>query len=414
MAYIFVSHSTEDNDFTRTLVDDLCADGLEVWVDYDDVSGDRWIRTIQKAIEDCAVMVVVMSNAGLESEWVERETLFAMDLKKPVFTALIDDLSLPLYLINKRLIDFQSDYTRAIEDLTGSLWNLGSPSEYIFISHSAKDNEFTRMLADALSEDGFEVWVDFDDIGSGERWIQTIQNAIEDCAAMVVVMSRAARESEWVEREALLAMDLKKPIHTALIDDLPLPLHLINRQVTNFQDNTPKAIKKLTKALWKLDRSAAPRRAPKKLSTLPDRDNFFNYLTQLPGGKENTLVASDLYRWGKQNADSVDFGGKITPGFHVRVQIGDDELTVFSVWAYPRRPAVQVQFSYLSEYPPYDESKLRRSTLKSLGELVNAPVIDDQADRRPTFPFSTAFDNAEKLETFKQIAQEIIDNLRSV
>jgi hypothetical protein len=288
------------------------------------------------------------------------------------------------------------------------------PMPYIFVSHSTEDNDFTRTLAGSLSEDGFEVWVDFESIESGERWIQTIQNAIEDCAAMVVVMSRAGRESEWVEREALLAMDLKKPIHTARIDDLPLPLHLINRQVTDFQDDYDRAIKKLTKALWKLDRSAAPRKVPKKLSPLPGPDNFFNYLAQLPGGKQNTLIARDLYRWGKDNADRVEFGGKITPGFHVRVEVGDDELTAFSVWAYPRRPAAQVQFSYLSDYPPYDEVKLRRSTLKSLGQLLDDPVIDDQADRRPTFPFSSALNTAEKLETFKQIVQEIIDNLHSV
>jgi CheY-like chemotaxis protein len=298
------------------------------------------------------------------------------------------------------------------------LHNLATSSSnkdgYIFISHSTEDNEITSTLGEALTEEGFEVWIDFDDIASGQRWLLTIQKAIEDCAALVVVMSRSSRDSEWVERETLLAMDLMKPIHTVLINDLPLPLHLINRPVTDLRSSDPEAVKKLAQGLRKLNLSSKPRRTPKKLSPLPDQDNFFDYVAKLPDGKQNTLVAKDLYSWAKQHADSVEFGGKITPGFHVRVWIGDDAVTIFSVWAYPRSPAVQVQFAYLSDYPPYDDTNLRRSTLRSLGRLSDNPLIDDQVDRRPIFPLASTFDSAEKLDTFKQIAQEIIDNLRGV
>ena len=124
-------------------------------------------------------------------------------------------------------------------------------------------------------------------------------------------------------------------------------------------------------------------------------------------------MGRDLYRWGKKHADKVDFGGKITPGFHVRIQIGEDEITVFSVWAYPRKPAVQIQFQYLADYPPYNEYKLRLSTLQSIGKLTNTSFIEDKADRRPTLSLDL-LDTAEKLETFKQIMHEIIENLQSV
>jgi len=192
-----------------------------------------------------------------------------------------------------------------------------------------------------------------------------------------------------------------------------LPLHLINRQVTDFRNNNKKAMNKIIKALLKSDDSAAPRKTRRKLSPKPDNGNFFNYLGQFPNSKNNKLVARDLYRWGNKNADKVEFGGKVTPGFHVRTQIGEDEITLFSVWAYPRKPAVQIQFQYLSEYQPYSEYKLRLSTLQSIGKLADVPFIEDKADRRPTLPLDL-LDTAEKLETFKQIMQEIIDNLHSV
>jgi PAS domain-containing protein len=216
-----------------------------------------------------------------------------------------------------------------------------------------------------------------------------------------------------VEREALMAMDLKKPLHIALIEDIPLPLHLINRQFTDFRNERGRATKKLTSVLRRLDLTKPKTRAPKKLSPEPDKDNFFKYLAQLPGGEQNALIARDLYRWAKDNADTIEFGGKVTPGFHVRVDLGDSDIIVFSLWGYRRKPAVQVQFQYMAEVAPYHDSKLRRSTLVSLNRLLDDPLIDDAADRRPTLPLR-ALDAAAKLEMFQQIMAEIMDNLRSV
>jgi hypothetical protein len=290
---------------------------------------------------------------------------------------------------------------------------------HIFISHSQADNTVTRQIADTLIDAGFEVWVDFDNIGGGDRWLRTIQENIEAAGVVVVVMSRAAQESEWVERETLFAMDVKKPLRVALVEDMPLPLHLTNRQYIDCVGDKQghQGIKKLAANLRKLNLSGKQTTNRKKLATLPDQDNFFKYLRQLPDGKENALIARDLYRWAKANADQVVFGeGKRTPGFHVKAVLDDDsdDVTVFSVFAFRRQPKAQVQFLYLSEYPPYDNDKMRRSTLISLNRLLtDEAFIDDQADRRPTVPLLPTLANAENLEYFKQVMGEIFDNLRS-
>lgn len=283
---------------------------------------------------------------------------------------------------------------------------------HIFISHSSRDNAFTRFLADSLTLAGFDVWVDFDDITSGDRWVQTIQKAVEDCESIIVVMSRAARDSEWVERESLLAMDLGKRLYIALIEDMPLPLHLLNRQFTDFRNPDDKPRQQTARKLAAALRKSPPRTSPKKLSAEPDRDNFFKYLEQLPGAN-NAVIARDLYRWAKDYADTVEFGGKITPCFHARVQLGDQQVIVFSVWAYARQPAVQVQFQYLMDHQPYDDARLRKSTLWSLNRVAPRPLMNDQAHRRPTIPLESLA-RGENLAQFKQIMAEIIDNLRSV
>lgn len=289
----------------------------------------------------------------------------------------------------------------------------------IFLSHSTKDNEFTRFLFDRLSDEGFNVWVDFDDISPGDRWLQTIENGLRESKSVVFVLSKNSRDSEWCEREALMTMQLKKPLHVVLIEDLPLPLHLINRQYTDFREGQDKdqAVNDLVEAIRELDlEGAEPKKVdlPKPLPALPTEDNFFQYLEQLPGGENNSLIARDLYQWGQTHADKVEFGGKITPGFHVKVQIGEDEITLFSVWGYAKKPSVQVQFQYLMEYDPYKDTQMRRSTLKSLSKLVSTPFIDDKADRRPTLRIKDAFSKAENLEDFKQVMGEIIDNLKGV
>jgi len=110
----------------------------------------------------------------------------------------------------------------------------------------------------------------------------------------------------------------------------------------------------------------------------------------------------------------VEFGGKLTPGFHLRVDLGGEELIVCSVWAYARRPAVQVQFQYLRDHPPYDDDRLRLSTLRSLDRLLDAPLLADKAERRPTIPLLPHLASDGQRDLFRQIIEEIIDNLRGV
>jgi hypothetical protein len=286
---------------------------------------------------------------------------------------------------------------------------------HIFISYSRKDAAIARAIADSLAEADFSAWFDFDDLEPGQRWVQVIQQAVEECDAMVVVMSRAARDSEWVERETLLAMDLKKPLHVVLIEDIPLPLHLINRQYIDFRDESEaarkRALRKLTAALRRL-----PRRLPKAMSPEPDRDNFFKYLDQLPGGSENVAAARDLFGWAKGIADRVEFGGQATPGYHARVylgEMGDDEVTVFSVWAYPRQPALQVQFQYLRDYAPYDSERRRQSALDDLNALLpdSEQIPPDRASKRPTIALHTLADDATRAR-FKAALEGIIGDLK--
>ncbi len=287
---------------------------------------------------------------------------------------------------------------------------------YIFMSHSSKDRDFTAQLAERLNGAGFRCWVDVNDIPDGSTWMREIQTAVEGCGAMLVVISKDGRDSEWVERETLLAMELRKPLFIARIDDTPLPLHLINRQFSDFRSRPETAIKKLVTALQKTPLTEPlPEPKPseqKKLSPEPNRLNFFKYVEQLPDGAENARIARALFDWARVNTDSISFTGRSEPACHANLWVGPGGVSVMSIRAYPKQPAVEVPFQYLSSFPPYDDQSERLRLLHLLNPFVATPFADDRADRRPNIPL-TALSEERALQSFIALIAGIVQTLRA-
>jgi hypothetical protein len=291
---------------------------------------------------------------------------------------------------------------------------------FVFISHSSKDNAYVRKLADDWRTQGINVWVDFEAIEDGARWLQRIEQAVTDCDAAVIVMSAGARESEWVEREGLMLLDLRKPLFIAMIEPTPLPLHLITRQFTNFINDYDAGFRSLTKRLRDVLNKvpeALAAATPEEDNTSPDPDegNFFAYIAQMNEGEEMSLIAQDLYYWAKKEVDSIEFGGRHSPCFHARVHISDKAVTVFSLQAYLRHPAVQVPFDYLSKYPPYTDGVERLKTLRALDKVLqhDEQFNETRANRRPSIALAHLLGDAERLEQFKGVISEIINRLHA-
>ncbi len=87
---------------------------------------------------------------------------------------------------------------------------------HVFISYDRENQTYTQKLADSLRQRGFDVWMDAR-LESGDRWLRTIEQTVRDSAAVVVVMTPESRDSEWVEREILLAQSESKPIFPLLL-----------------------------------------------------------------------------------------------------------------------------------------------------------------------------------------------------
>ena len=74
----------------------------------------------------------------------------------------------------------------------------------VFISYAREDAEAARRFADAFRDTGCSVWWD-DELRSGEAFDESIERALREAKAVVVLWSKASVASRWVRAEATLA-----------------------------------------------------------------------------------------------------------------------------------------------------------------------------------------------------------------
>jgi formylglycine-generating enzyme required for sulfatase activity len=82
----------------------------------------------------------------------------------------------------------------------------------VFISYSRKDEAFARRLATDLDRLGADVWIDVDDIPPGMKWSTAIQQGLDTCEVMIVIISPESMASRNVEDEWQAYLDDKKPL----------------------------------------------------------------------------------------------------------------------------------------------------------------------------------------------------------
>jgi len=81
--HIFISHTTEDDAFVKSLRDNLEQHGLTVWIDSRNLRGCFFLNSeIKKAIEDAEAFLLVVSSHTFKSRWMKKEITHALKIKK--------------------------------------------------------------------------------------------------------------------------------------------------------------------------------------------------------------------------------------------------------------------------------------------------------------------------------------------
>lgn len=116
MATIFISHSSQDNGFVDQLSSDLSLLGHKPWTDDRRIRpGDKIISSIQDGLTQSRYCIVVLSQAALQSRWVDTEwkekfwdSLTNQKIK--IIPVLREIAEVPLFLRGLRYADFTRSY----------------------------------------------------------------------------------------------------------------------------------------------------------------------------------------------------------------------------------------------------------------------------------------------------------------
>jgi hypothetical protein len=138
----FISYSNKDGEFAERLYTDLQSEGVRCWFAPEDLKiGDKFWHRIDESIRLHDKLLVVLSQHSVESQWVEREVVAAMEKeqkgKKLVLFPIALDES-----FKSTVAPWAADLRRQrhIGDFTG--WK----------DHETYPKAFKRLLRDLMAE----------------------------------------------------------------------------------------------------------------------------------------------------------------------------------------------------------------------------------------------------------------------
>jgi DnaJ-class molecular chaperone len=124
----------------------------------------------------------------------------------------------------------------------------------VFISYSRTDSDFVGQLEVSLQSSGFRTWVDRSEMKGGLDWLSQIQEALDQCQVVVVVLSPMSMQSEYVLKEYRYAQAQKKlviPLEYQPTPRVPWDLHTIQRII--FHSNFDQGLQGLLHTLSRVN-----------------------------------------------------------------------------------------------------------------------------------------------------------------
>jgi len=122
------------------------------------------------------------------------------------------------------------------------------------VSYSSKDFDKVREVAAAFTKEKINYWLGPQQVDAGDAFPAAISAALEHAKVLVLILSSHAVQSQWIEKEVLVANQRKIPVLPLRIEAFDLPgkwkFNLINVQHT---EDLSKLIQKIHKILPRLD-----------------------------------------------------------------------------------------------------------------------------------------------------------------
>ena len=128
---VFLSHSDNDREFVSHLANIIRDHGIPSWYSRTDILGaQQWHDEIGMALNRCDWFVIILSPNSVESRWVKRELLFALDqshFEERIIPILYRDCEykkLSWTLSSIQIVDFTKNFNNGFRDLF-RIWGIG-------------------------------------------------------------------------------------------------------------------------------------------------------------------------------------------------------------------------------------------------------------------------------------------------
>jgi hypothetical protein len=118
-----------------------------------------------------------------------------------------------------------------------------------FFSYAREDSAVALHLASDLKQAGASVWLDQLDIRPGRQWDREVEQALNTCREMIVVLSPASVASNNVMDEVAYALEQGKTVIPLLVQDCLIPFRLRRVQYVDFRSDYSGGLKSLLSTL---------------------------------------------------------------------------------------------------------------------------------------------------------------------
>ena len=131
---IFISYSHKDKDFVDRLAMQLVRRNVHVWLDRWELSvGDSIIDRVQEAVDGASALLVILSNASVESEWCKKELSAGLlreleEKRVVVMPVMLEECTVPVFARGKMFADFRTDFDAGLTSITEGIAKVTSAS----------------------------------------------------------------------------------------------------------------------------------------------------------------------------------------------------------------------------------------------------------------------------------------------
>jgi hypothetical protein len=119
----------------------------------------------------------------------------------------------------------------------------------LFISYSRAQTPFVDRLADQLEDDGYSLWLDYQNLVPARPWLQQIEAWIDAADVVLLVVSKESLSSKNVAPEWKRAVARTKRIILLIFEAVPLPPELEDCEWVDFRSNYQDAFQQLIKCM---------------------------------------------------------------------------------------------------------------------------------------------------------------------